>query len=435
MTEARADHLSVRIWRWFTTAPLLSCQSLTWLAVGIGVALRLMVYAANRMLYRDERSLLNNLVDRSIFDVWTTLTEHQLAPPGFLVVERIMVRLPLPETPAARLLPLLCGIASMFLFPKVASRYLSRTAVPMAVALFAINDYVLYYCAEIKQYSSDVLLTLVGFLLAARPVSEELANRGRVAFLVLFGVVAPWFSFPMALVLGGVGTRLILVPALRKRWDDTFKASAICLIWGVSFVGCFAVGQELLDSSDPFMNDWWRFAFLPFPPRSLDMLSQEFWQIINIFINPTSLFTLLTPPYSALLDLGFFTLGAVSLGRRWGGGLFLVVAPILFALLASVLQKYPFHGRLLLYLVPSILLLVSEGIMVIGRRVGRYGSLALVAFVLFQPVVDVLWHHVIQTAYREFDTHGDLYPDVLDYFDKRAYQERLEKKLRIKLHY
>ena len=72
-------------------------------------------------------------------DFSTTLTENQLAPPGFLVVERLMVRLPLPVVPAARLVPFLCGIASMFLMRSVARRYLTPRAVPIAVGLFALE--------------------------------------------------------------------------------------------------------------------------------------------------------------------------------------------------------------------------------------------------------------------------------------------------------
>ena len=48
----------------------------------------------------------------------------------------------------------------MFLMRSVARRYLLPRAVPIAVGLFAFDDWVLYYAAEIKQYSSDTTLTL-----------------------------------------------------------------------------------------------------------------------------------------------------------------------------------------------------------------------------------------------------------------------------------
>ena len=104
----------------------------------------------------DEGSLLKNLVGLPIFDFSTTLTEYQLAPPGFLVVERTMVRLPVPTVRAARLIPLLCGVASMFLMRSVASPLSLPRAVPIAVGLFALDDWLIYYATEMKQYCSDI---------------------------------------------------------------------------------------------------------------------------------------------------------------------------------------------------------------------------------------------------------------------------------------
>ena len=145
--------------------------------------------------------LLRNLVAFEIHDFNTTLTENQLAPPGFLAVERIMVRLPLPITPAGRLVPLLCGIASMFLMRSVARRYVTPRR-PDRGGAFRPRHWLLYYSAEIKQYSGDVALTLVALLLAAGPAA---VSPRRVRLLAGFGVVGVWFSHPLALVLGRRG--------------------------------------------------------------------------------------------------------------------------------------------------------------------------------------------------------------------------------------
>ena len=134
--------------RAWLTAPLairVSAEALTWAAVAVGVFLRLMGYAENRRLYMDERSLLENLVRLAVFDFHTTLTEYQLAPPGFLVLERMLVRLPGERVLAARFFPLVCGVASMFLFRAAARRFLLPHAVPIAVGLFALSDWLIYY--------------------------------------------------------------------------------------------------------------------------------------------------------------------------------------------------------------------------------------------------------------------------------------------------
>ncbi len=218
-------------WAWLTTPRryTVTSETWTWLAVAVGVVLRLLDYAEFRQLYKDEASLLANLVSLSVFDFRTILTEYQLAPPGFLVLERLMVRLPWNNVLEARLFPLVCGIASMFLFRSTARRYLTPWAVPIATGLFALADWLIYYSSEIKQYSCDLVLTLVALRLAAgadldskssaasSPDPAALGTR-RLLAIAGFGVVGVWFSYPLALVLAGVGTYLIAVAASRKAW-------------------------------------------------------------------------------------------------------------------------------------------------------------------------------------------------------------------------
>lgn len=401
------------LWRVMT-----SCEGLTWIALAAGFAFRVQEYADNRGLYLDEVSLFQNLVRRSIFD-FRTLADHQLAPPGFLVIERLMVRLPMNREFAARLLPLVFSLASLFLFRAVARRYLVRTAVPLAMAFFALSDYLAYYAAEIKQYSLDVTLTLTALLLATRS-SPPKARRWAV--LGAFGTAAVWFSHPIAFALGGLGFYEILSAAIAKRPRDMLLGVAVSTGWAASFTACFLVSHHLLDK-DSFMWDWWNFAFLRIPPRSAAEAIRVSLQLINVFINPGWIVTPLGFKFSACLATGLFLAGAVALGKRWRGGLFLLMAPIFFALLASILHKYPFHGRLLLFLLPTIYLLVAEGTMVIGRRTGPVVLTVLIVLLLFRPVTDPLWQRSITRRTGGPDSHGDLHFDLLDEIDRNAAEE------------
>ena len=87
------------------------------------------------------------------------------------MIERLLVHLPLPTTPAGRLFPLVCGIASVFLTCSVAKRYLDPRAVPMAVGMVALGDHLLYYSAEIKQYSCDLMFALACPALRCAPAA------------------------------------------------------------------------------------------------------------------------------------------------------------------------------------------------------------------------------------------------------------------------
>ena len=400
---------------------VLNAEAWTWVLVTVGVIFRVLEYGENRPLYMDEGLLLTNLVELPVFDFSTTLTKDQLAAPAFLAVERMMVRLPLPTVWAGRLIPFLCGIASMFLMRSVARRYLSPRAVPIAVGLFALDDWLLYYSAELKQYSSDTTLTLVALLLASAA-----ADMSRRSLLVLagFGAVGVWFSHTLALVLGAVGTYLAGKAAVRQDWQKMPGLIAMGLLWTASFAACYFVSHRILSKED-FIWKWWDFAFLPIPPRSFADLSRDFWQVLNIFNSPAWVVTPLGVLASAFLAAGLYLIGSLSLGIRWRGGLYLLVAPLLFTLAASALHQYPFHGRLLLFLVPPVHLLVAEGAAALTRKGGVVLTVALGVFLLVQPAYHVLWSQlIVKRSHGGYDSHGDLLPDLLDYLERAQSRPR-----------
>ena len=213
-----------------------SCANLAWLLVAIGVILRFWEYLEFRTLYMDEYCLLKNIVGRPLFGFQQVLEDDQMAPPGFLVIERLLVHLPLQTTQAGRLFPLVCGIASVFLTCSVAKRFLDPRAVPLAVGMVAFGDHLLYYSAEIKQYSCDLMLALLALLLAAPRPPARMSPR-RFLALGVFGLIAPWFSFPVVFVLAGVGLHLILTEATRKDYRRVGIAVSMSLLWLLSFGG------------------------------------------------------------------------------------------------------------------------------------------------------------------------------------------------------
>ena len=386
-----------------------------------GVLLRIWEYLEFRVPFQDERYLLNSLVGRGIFDFHRVLENNQMAPPGFLMIERFMVRLPVDFRASGRLFPLFCGIASMFLMRKVAQAYLSNRAVPIAVALLAMNDYALYHSSDIKQYSSDLMTALAALLLAA-PSPPAKRNTERSRLLAVFGLVAPWFSFSAIFVLAGVGIHRVFVQLFRKDWRKAGLIAGIGLTWLLSFSGCIWLSRSI-QSTDDFLQRWWGFAFLPLPPRSQTDLSLLIETLANVFINPGGIMTALSLPYTAVLASVLALLGCLALGLRWPGGLWLAASPLLFGLVASGLHQYPFHGRLLFYVVPTFLLLLAEGMAFIGGPRGWPITLLLAGFFLYGGAGEVLWYKTIQYRVRPVDSHADLKNDLLDDLERRRAPE------------
>jgi hypothetical protein len=273
---------------------------------------------------------------------------------------------------------------------------------------------VLYYAAEAKQYSGDVALTLLAWLLAAAPLPM---TARRFWLLAWAGVIGLWFSYPLAFVLAAVGSFLVARTALQRRWNLMFRYLAMGLAWALSFMICYKISHRIL-GTDPFIWIWWDFAFLPVPPRSFADLQRLCWQLLNLLNSPSCVLTPLGVLPSAFLALGLFVTGCLALGRRWPRGLYLLIAPLGATVLASALHQYPFHGRLLIFLIPMVHLLVGEGTAALAGRGGARLTLLVAMFLFLQPALDMLsYRFILERNHSAHDSHGDLSPDLLDYLE------------------
>ena len=377
-----------------------------------------------------------NLVGLAFYDFHTPLVQWQLAPPGFLAVERLMILLPLPFSVRGEAGPV--HLLDRFDVPDEVRRAPvchrgGRSDCRRALRIDGLDAVLLRRAQAVQQRrGADLDGTLAGgrggAITAKRGGWRE--SRRDCLLLAAFGAIGVWFSHPLALVLAGVGSYLILNAVSRWDWRRALAFAAMSLTWALNFAGCYLISQRIV-SKDDFLDRWWAFAFLPFPPRSFADLEKIFWQSINVFNSPSGVVTPLGVLPSAFIGAGLFLLGAWSLGRRWKGGLFLLVSPILFALAASMLHQYPFHGRLLLFLIPSVHMLVGEGAAALARGRNAMLTFALGAFLLAQPVLDVGWYRlIVRRTHSDYDSHGDLHPDVLDYLEQQEKIKKLHEKLR-----
>src|SRR5690606_5894945 len=149
------------------------------------------------------------------------------------------------STFAIRLLPLACAIAALFAMRAVARRYLSGAAVPIAVALFAASDDLVYYATEFKQYSTDVLVTL-GCLWLGAELLEGRRTWRRGAIASALGAGMTWLAHPSVFVLAAAGMVLVLDALARRDRRRLGAALAIGAAWAAGFLGCFALSEAMM---------------------------------------------------------------------------------------------------------------------------------------------------------------------------------------------
>ena len=363
-------------------AQVLTARRLAWGIIAFGAGLRAAQYLFNAALYVDEGALALNIINRSFAGLLLPLDSEQAAPIGFLFLEKLAFLTLGDGEYSLRLFPFLFSLVSLLLFYEVARRCLASWAVPLSLLFFAVSGHLIYFAAQIKQYSSDAAITLLVILTALEVGSKELTPR-RATMLAAVGAIVVWFSHPSVFVLAGAGTALSLAAMRRKEWPRFWKLAGAYAVWVLSFAAFFMISLRNLSGNQTLEKSWAKKGtFMPLPPLSLDDLAWFPGAFIKMFSNPLGM------PFP-LIAAVVFIIGCVGLLQKNKRQLLIFIAPILFTLLASGLHKYPFGRRLLLFLIPAVLMVIAAGVQRIITFKLPYslaaGS-AIAALLLFQPV-------------------------------------------------
>jgi 4-amino-4-deoxy-L-arabinose transferase-like glycosyltransferase len=323
--------------------------------IAFGALLRLIQYLANRSLWVDEAMLALNIIRKPWSELLHPLDYSQASPVGFVFGEKLVVSAFGPSEFALRLLPLLAALVSLYLFWRLAEKWLDRRAALFALALFAVAEPLAYYAGEAKQYSTDVMWALLLYL-ALAPVVRDLDRPRGLPALAAVGTAAIWFSFPSAFLLAGVGITLALVLMRRRQWTDLLKISIVGLAWTVSFAVCYFTVLRPV-AANPHQQEFWHTEFAPLDSlgATAGWLREAFMHFFQRTLGLTSRFG------AASVAALMFLIGLCAMFRADKRKLSLIALPALFCLAAAFLRRYPFEGRLLIFLTPGALLLAGAG--------------------------------------------------------------------------
>jgi hypothetical protein len=355
--------------------------------VGAAVVLRIGQYLFNKSLWLDEANLGLEIMRRP-FSAALHPT-GQIAPTAFMWSVKGVTLAAGDSELALRLVPLLFGLASVFLFYFVASRYLDWPASFFAVGLFAVSDRLIYYSSELKQYSADLAVALLLFLVMAGAGSPKF--RWRDALLAgLAGAVGVWFSHPSIFVMAGLGTTALWLAWRAGDREQTARLVLAISLWTVSFAVSYVLTIRNVSAETDAVRAFWGWAFAPVPPRSFADL-RWFPEMFTEFFRDPAGFVL---PGIAVFA---FLAGCFWMYREHPGRCLALVSPFFFALLASALHLYPFSGRLILFLVPLALLLIAHGAERLRAAIAptsRLAAATLVLLVVAPPAADAAYRLV-----------------------------------------
>ncbi len=343
----------------------------------LGVVLSLAQYVYNRSLWLDESLLALNIINRSYLELLRPLDYIQVAPILFLQIEKLFAELIPNSEYGLRLFPLLSFWGSLFFFYKtIKVIYKNSYTIIFSLSLFVINSTVILYSSEVKQYMTDVLVLTSIYYFLTKNYEREIH---KYYYLGIIGVVSLFLSNICPFILFTVG--LYLLYFNKKKYF--LSLTLISFLWIVTFLLYYLMFIHNHPSQNAqvaaFSSEGY-YVFMPTNPFNIDLYIFFYKKGIDIFYH---LFGYRVIGGIGLLAL--FIIGIVILVRKKRLDIIiLTITPIILHLLLSSLKLYPFHMRLILYLCPIMVIIISFGfdylinICFAGLKIERFRLLAVI---------------------------------------------------------
>ncbi|MBE3092219.1 MAG: glycosyltransferase family 39 protein [Actinobacteria bacterium] len=383
-------------------------QIILYTVLFIGIAFMVREYIGGRSFWLDEAALGLN-ISKSFKELLLPIGSGQMAPILFLLTAKIPTIFLGISDYSLRIIPLLFGIGSLYIFFLISKKILNKTAAIISLLLFILSDKIIYYTTEFKQYSAEVFFSVLLFYLFILMTDTGL-NLKRSILIGVIGIIAIWFSYPSIIVITSVTICFLYYFIKKKDKKSIISTVTIGLIWLANIFAEYFYHILIKDYRIEGMKYYWSYAFMPFPPKtSSDFLwlpksIKDFF--IYIYRNDSNLFSgkfpIIQDIFSYML-ITFFIIGIIYTFLKRKGHLSLFVLLILFlAIAASALKKYPFSERTILYIAPLIFFISAYGIWLTIkylRKIHISISIILLLFIFFFPILSGIYH-LIEPTYK-----------------------------------
>lgn len=316
----------------------------------LGFILRLKGFISNPSCWRDECALAWNIKFKSYVELFGPLRFLQVAPPFFLVASKFLANIFNAENTlktrdlVLRLIPFVCGVLSIPVFYLVSKElFCSKKTIVLALLFFVTSSSLIDYSYEFKPYEVDVFCSLLLILFFLRLDLSKISFK-KLFFSSLGVALTMWFSLASCFVIAAGCGSLILKRKEPRKILALFIPVLISLLLYLKF---YILGVH--QGSGSGMAEFWGDKFiLPNFSNFLYLLTEN----IRYFFFPAK----------AILFILIFVIYGGFIYFKEKNYVFTSIFSLIFILLifASVFHLYPFSNRLLLFLIPIFILLITK---------------------------------------------------------------------------
>nr|WP_162988990.1 glycosyltransferase family 39 protein [Pedobacter schmidteae] len=325
-----------------------------------------------------------------------TLDYGQKAPIGFLWLTKLSIDLFSYSETALRLIPLLAGLLSLFVYRRLCQFFLNTAGQILAVSLFSFAPAIIYHSVEIKQYSTECLATILALYLFCLFNNQNRWKHN--IFWGLAGSILIWFSFSVIFVLIGIATGICIYHLFKKDWKTFAFYSVPFLMWMTSFLLNYFLFTHKQESQwvvyffKTYQN------FMPLPPHSVEELKwfprnflglMDYPLGLNWNFNKNNISTLVT--VLSIIPTILLSSGILSFYKDQKQNFYVLICILLLTLLASGLFLYPLIERFWLFLVPIFILFVAKGFGYYQQRTKQPYLVLLFLLIISSPLLQTLY--------------------------------------------
>lgn len=207
-----------------------------------GVLLCSLHFFGRSSMWFDELTSALNVQHHSYYQLATQPLEYnQVAPVGFLLLEKFATTLFGENDFAFRFFPWIWSLVSLPLFLSIARYFIKGPVLVAAFILFACSVSLWFYSGEAKQYSGDITAAL--FLVwSALQMMKEKIHQSTVWLIAGLGFLFIIASLP-AIVIAPFLLSIIFIKLIRKQVVFTKKYfSIIAICWAIACAAgaCYA---------------------------------------------------------------------------------------------------------------------------------------------------------------------------------------------------
>lgn len=243
-----------------------------------------------------------------------------------------------------RLYPFISGILSLFAFFILLKRILkSKIAIITGLLIFTFNFWLIYYSADFRPYSNDVLVTVILILLYKYFHLKNINWKKTFVYTILscFFVL---YSFPAIFIIPS----MVISKSIEEKYFDfkslfIFTGILICCIY------LYYIDKNTYE----FMLSYWNSVEYGFIKLNFNSVCNIFTENFKYLFNLHNLANIKLKEY---LLLSVFIIGLIIFNKENHKEKLLFLLIFLFSIIASMLNIYPFANRHILYLLPIVII-------------------------------------------------------------------------------